>query len=65
MLCIVLLNPNVSLVTSRKNQYSGEEEFCVEVRETGSREQEEVNEQQRISTSQLGQEKTYNGCWSI
>ncbi|CAK9102752.1 unnamed protein product [Durusdinium trenchii] len=36
----------------RRNKYSGEEEFNVEVRENASREQEETNEEQRIRTAE-------------
>ena len=47
---------NVQSKLSRRNQYSGEEEYNVEVRESGSREQEESHEQRHEETSRLTQD---------
>lgn len=50
---------HINMVTCRRNQYSGEDEFCVETRESGSREQEVGNEEKRVSTAKDTTHATY------
>lgn len=55
---------NVQTKLSRRNQYSGEEEYNVEVRETGSREQEESHEQRHEQTANLTQDSFhFDNLW--